>query len=161
MGVKVVQLSQLAAHIDLPLGQAQGGIVGRVPLHIGIKHLGGLFLNGDVHRGRLGDVAGAVHRHIGEVVLALLALVGGVPEGGGVPLIHGDLPPGGAVHDLEGDRIAVGIHGGKAAGDGHVSVGGKGQVLRDGGGVVGIILGGDGDGNGGHRQGQRPGQQHR
>ena len=50
--------------------------------------------------------------HYAALRLAEAGVYTGVGEGGGVVLIHGHLAPGGAVHHLEGDQVALRVHGG-------------------------------------------------
>ena len=136
VGLEEVGAAHTLTNQNLLLGQPQGGAVGAHPVHVGVGHLGVGLFDLHLHGGGLGGVAHGVHRHIGEGVLAGLVLIGGVGEGGGAVLRQGDGPPGGLVHQAEGEQVALRVHGGELTLGGHVLIGVQLQVPGDGSGVL-------------------------
>ena len=87
-------------------------------------------------------VTHAVKTHTSKTVIVklspnvtdIVAMAKAVEEAGAV-VTQFHLSPGGLAHHLEGDQIALRVHGGQLAGDGDIPVGGQSQVLGDGSGV--------------------------
>ena len=135
--VKEIASVDIGAHKDALFGQADGGLVGRVALHISVGHLGVRLFDLDGYLGLGRYVARRVHRHIGETILASLVLIGGIDELAGAVLRHSHGPPGGGGGELEGEGVPFAVLRVEPAGDSHIFIGGQVHIPGDGG-LVGL-----------------------
>ena len=137
----------ILAHIDALLGQANRSLMGGIPLHVGISHLGVGLFDVDSDLGLRGGVASGVYGYISEGIAPCLVLIGGIHELAGAVLCQSHSAPGGGGGELEGQGVPLAVHGVEISGDGHVFIGGQLHIPSDWG-LIFLVQKVQGDGNG-------------
>lgn len=136
VGLKDIAASELLTDEEALLGEHCGRVAARVACEVGVGRARLLLLYADDDRGLLRAVARGIHGLIAEIVAAAAVGIGRVDEAAVVRELY--LALGRLGGDLEGQRVAVGVHRREPAADGDVAVSRELHVLRHGRAALGV-----------------------